>query len=212
MAITLNYGTCSPGDLLDMHKIEQKMKNVYILHGCCDRAEFEDTSIPSGSNFHWIPWLQKQLIVKGYNCQTPEMPTPYKPDYRIWKEIFKTFPLDADTILVAHSCGCGFILRYLSENPQPIKKLVFVAPYMLDKQNWFGSFLDFKINPALFDPVTEVHVFYSEDEHVRGVRETAALISDIHHAVQYHHFENHGHFCIEDMGTHAFPELLEVAA
>jgi predicted alpha/beta hydrolase family esterase len=187
------------------------MKNVYILHGCCDREEFEDTSIPSGSNFHWIPWLQKQLIVKGYNCQTPEMPTPYKPNYRVWKEIFENYPLDADTTLVAHSCGCGFILRYLSENPQPLKNIVLVAPW-LDPHEKMGSFLKFDLNSKLSKITDKIHVFYSKDEPVEGVKQSVDKLKQSLSNIYYHEFENHGHFCLGEMGTDAFPELLEVVA
>ncbi len=187
------------------------MKNVYILHGCCDQEEFEDTSIASGSNFHWIPWLQKQLIVKGYNCQTPEMPTPYKPSYQTWKRLFEVYLVDEETTLVGHSCGCGFFLRWLSENDININKLVLVAPY-LDPEpfNRFGSFLKCTLAPDLMERIKELHIFYSKDEEVTGVKETVKILQDKYSPLQFHEFENHGHFCFGDMGTEEFPELLEI--
>lgn len=185
------------------------MKNIYILHGCCDREEFEDLGIPSGSNFHWMPWLQKQLIVRGYNCQTPEMPTPYKPSYQTWKKIFSAYPMDSETTLVAHSCGCGFFLKYLSEHPQQIKKLVLVAPW-LDPFHKLGDFLKCDLDPRLTDMIHEIHVFYSLDEPVDGVRETVDLVRQTYPHTHYHEFKNYGHFCLDDMGSEKFPELLEV--
>ncbi len=186
------------------------MKNVYVLHGCCDQNEFEDVNIPSGSNFHWIPWLQKQLIVKGYNCQTPEMPTPYKPDYNIWAGIFETYPIDSDTVLVGHSCGCGFLLRYLRDNNHiKIKKMILIAPW-LDINHSLGGFLNFDLQSALFDRVEELHIFYSKDEKVDGVKETVELIKNTYPNIIYHEFENHGHFCLGQMHTCEFPDLLSV--
>ncbi len=185
------------------------MRNVYILHGCCDREEFEDTSIPSGSNFHWIPWLQKQLIVKGYNCQTPEMPTPYKPSYTRWKKLFDIYPLDLETTLVAHSCGGGFFLRYLSEAPQKLKKLILVAPW-IDPDHKLGDFLKFDLNPDFAHLIEEIHIFYSKDEAVEGVKETIELLRKTYPNIEYHEFESHGHFCLGEMGTEAFPELLKM--
>jgi len=44
------------------------------------------------------------------------MPEPYSPDYAKWCSVFKQFVIDSDTQLIGHSCGAGFLLRYLSEN------------------------------------------------------------------------------------------------
>lgn len=185
------------------------MDNVYLLHGCCDQEEFENTQIASGSNAHWFAWLQKQLIVKGFNCQTPEMPAPYKPSYHSWKKLFDIYPLDKNTTLVGHSCGCGFFLRYLSSAPQNISKLVLVAPWV-DPDNKLGDFLEFKLNSELEKYIDEIHVLYSLDEPVGGVQESVELITGTYSNVFYHEFEKHGHFCLGEMGTESFPELLEI--
>lgn len=183
------------------------MKNIYILHGCCDKEEYENTAIPSSSNFHWIPWLQKQLIVKGYNCQTPEMPVPYKANYHVWKKLIESYPVNPETELVAHSCGCGFFLRYLGENPQKIKKLILVAPW-LDPHCEMGDFLKFNLNSDLSNIIEEIHVLYSNDEPTAGVKEAVELIRNTYSQTHYHEFENHGHFNLGAMGTDEFPELL----
>ena len=185
------------------------MDNVYILHGCCDREEFEDLSVPSGSNFHWIPWLQKQLIVSGYNCQTPEMPAPYKADYNSWSDIFSSFPINERTSLIAHSCGCGFFLRYLADNPSPINKLILVAPW-LDPNNKMGDFLSFELSATLTEQIKELHILYSTDERVGGVKESVDHLLKTYPSAHYHEFEDKGHFCLSEMGTNAFPELLEL--
>ena len=185
------------------------MNNVYILHGCCDKAEFEDFTIPSGSNFHWIPWLQKQLLVRGFNCQTPEMPTPYKPSYAKWASIFSSYPLDQNTILVGHSCGCGFFLRFLSETTHTLKKLILVAPWT-DPDHKMGDFLNFEFAPDLEERIGDIHLFYSQDERVSGVKNTVDYIRQHYPNTHYHHFNDHGHFCLDEMKTDAFPELLEV--
>lgn len=185
------------------------MRSAYVLHGCCDRNEFENTSIPSGSNFHWIPWLQKQLIVRGINCQTPEMPTPYKPSYRQWRELFDCYPLSENVDLVGHSCGGGFLLRYLAEKRVKINKLVLVAPW-IDPMERLGSFLDFTIDPDLTKLVSEMHVLFSLDEPVEGVEESVRKIKQIYPDCIYHEFKHHGHFCLDDMKTDNFPELLDI--
>lgn len=184
------------------------MHNVYLLHGCCDKDEFNDLSVPSGSNFHWFPWLQKQLIVQGYNCQTPEFPTPYKPSYHRWKEIFDCFPIDEQTTLVGHSCGGGFLLRYLADTQQGIKKLILVAPW-LDPHKKVGDFLQFDLPPALANQIGAIDVFYSTDEPVTGVKESVEKIRQTYSKTIYHEFTGQGHFCLSTMKTDAFPELLQ---
>ena len=186
------------------------MQSAYILHGCCDEEEYFSNEYPSPSNFHWIPWLQKQLVMKGFNCQTPELTNSYKPDYALWSKLFGIYPVDDETILVGHSCGAGFFLRYLSERKDiRIKKLILVAPWM-DPKHSRADFLQFVLDPALLERIGELHIFYSEDEPVGGVKETVDTVTATYPAAIMHRFANHGHFCLSDMGTDAFPELLDV--
>lgn len=185
------------------------MKHAYILHGCCDEEEYFSQDYPSPSNFHWIPWLQKQLLMKGYNCQTPDLPKSYMPDYETWKKIFNHFPLNKETTLIGHSCGCGFFLRYLEDRAQPIEKLVLVAPW-IDPYRTRKAFLDFTPSSSLENKINEIHIFYSEDEEVKGVKETVELLRNTYKNINFHIFKKHGHFCLEEMGTEEFPELLEV--
>ena len=43
---------------------------VVILHGRAGADEYISDRYPSASNSHWIPWLQKQLLIKGHDVQT----------------------------------------------------------------------------------------------------------------------------------------------
>ena len=107
------------------------MKRAIIIHGYNNKSEFEDTTRPSASNDHWIPWLQRQLLLNGIEAQTPEMPGFYKPNYEQWKDTLEMFHPDEETILVGHSCGGGFLVRWLSENSKKVGKVVLVC------QKWF---------------------------------------------------------------------------
>ena len=68
------------------------------------------------SNSHWIPWLQKELLKKGYLTQTPEILYAFNPTYERYLAEINRYQLDEETVLIGHSCGAGFLLRYLSEN------------------------------------------------------------------------------------------------
>lgn len=185
------------------------MKNAVILHGVCDREEYEGDADPSPSNHHWIPWLQKQLLVRGYDCQTPEMPTPYKPVYAEWRTVMDRFPINEDTTLIGHSAGGGFLLRWLSKHQQPIDKLILVAPW-LDPDRYMGNFLNGAMAPDLLSRVNALHVFYSSDEPVSGVEETVDSITQFYPEARRHDFTDRGHFTLNGMDSLAFPELLKV--
>lgn len=185
------------------------MKNAYILHGCCERDEYFSNAYPSPSNSHWIPWLQKQLLMKGYNCQTPDMPVPYAPVYEDWVAIFESLAIDENTTLVGHSCGCGFFLKWLNKSGARIDKLLMIAPW-IDPERYLGNFLQCRLKPDLMDRINEIHVFYSEDEPVAGVKETVDMVMQGYPVAKLHKFTNHGHFCLSEMGTDQFPELLKV--
>ncbi|MEK6878759.1 MAG: alpha/beta fold hydrolase, partial [Nanoarchaeota archaeon] len=58
----------------------------------------------------------------------PDMPTPWKPDYSEWKKIFEQFTISEKTILVGHSCGAAFLVHWLVETGNKVKKLILVAP------------------------------------------------------------------------------------
>src|SRR5687767_10509252 len=82
------------------------------------RHMYFDPTTASPSNYHWIPWLQKQLLLKGILAQAPEMPTPYAPDFAAWRETFERIGVDELTTLIGWSAGGGFLVRWLSECPR----------------------------------------------------------------------------------------------
>lgn len=106
------------------------MKTAIILHGMPDKEEYFDSKASSSSNSQWYPWLQQQLIINNISTQTPEMPDAYEPDYDKWLNVFNQFKIDQNTVLIGHSCGAGFLIRWLSENNIQVGKVILVAPWM----------------------------------------------------------------------------------
>ena len=94
-----------------------------ILHGCPPSA---DNIIPKEKR--WMNWLEKKLKEKGFNAIAPAMPTPWKPRYEEWKEMFEKYPVTHNSLLVGHSCGASFLVRWLLETNNHVKKLILVAP------------------------------------------------------------------------------------
>lgn len=185
-------------------------KTAYILHGICDEEEYFRMDFPSPSNAHWLPWLQQQFLRAGVLCQCFEMPTPYNPHYAAWKNVWQNAQLNSQSIVVGHSAGCGFILKWLSENPSVhLAKLILVAPW-LDPNLTKQDFLQFQLTSGIQNQVGEIHVFYAENEDVKGVSESKEEILDKIPKAKLHQFPAHGHFCFSDMGTGVFPELWNV--
>jgi predicted alpha/beta hydrolase family esterase len=183
------------------------MKTAIILHGMPTNEEYYDVKRPASSNCHWIPWIQKQLLLRDIVAQAPEMPVPYKPEYFVWKEMFERFNLDQETILIGHSCGGGFILRYLSENNVKVGKVVLVAPW-IDPENFLkNKMFDFKIDENVADKTNGITIYSSLND-MKEVQDSVEKIKAVVKNVKIVEFKDKGHFCYSDMGTSAFPELL----
>lgn len=190
------------------------MKTAIIIHGMPDKEEYynEDkylnTERSSPSNCHWLPWLQRQLLLKDIVAQTPEMPIPYNPDYNLWKEIFERFYINEETILVGHSCGGGFIIRYLSENNIKVGKVVLVAPWIDINKILDTGMFDFEIDENIVSKTKGITIFSSTDD-VEEVQKSIEVVKEKIKGIKVLNFENYGHFCLSDMKTEKFPELLE---
>lgn len=186
------------------------MKTAIILHGAPGKEEYYDPTCPSASNHHWLPWLQKQLLVHNIAAYTPEVPNCWNPEYGVWLREFERYDISESSILVGHSCGGGFITRWLSENKhRKVGRVVLVAPW-LDPARWrTKEFFNFNIDPNLAQRTDGFAVFNSTNDQ-EEIQNSAFLIRDTVHHCYFREFDNYGHFCVEDMGSDQFPELLEM--
>ena len=184
------------------------MKNALIIPGTCSEDEYFSDKYPSLSNSHWLPWLQKQLLTKNIFTQTPEMPEAYKPDYKKWSEEFDKYEVNENTILIGHSCGGGFLLRWLSENKVRINKLILVAPWLDPEREKTTSFFNFEIDRNIQDRIGEIHLLVSRDDE-KDILESVEIVKKMIPKALYHEFPDFGHFTYDDMKTDKFPELLE---
>jgi uncharacterized protein len=183
------------------------MRTAIILHGKPSREEYLDPNCPSPSNAHWLPWLQRQFLLNGVLAQTPELPDPYEPDYRRWSAVFERFPIDRDAILVGHSCGAGFLVRWLSEHPVEVGKVALVAAWMDPNSNRAQAMFDgVRIDADLTARTRGVRLFVSGDDG-QEILATAALLETTIKGIELSRFEGRGHFTSGSMGTEAFPEL-----
>lgn len=184
------------------------MRNAILLHGKPGKAGYYDPAKPSSSNYHWFPWLQKQLIVKDIKADTPEVPFAYKPEYELWVKEVERFDITRETILVGHSAGGGFWLRYLSEHKGlEVGRVVLVAPSL--GLSWDDkSFFDFELDSAIVERTESLVIFYSNKDK-QSTQDAILILKDKLPHAQFRQFDNYGHFTEEDMPSHEFTELLE---
>ncbi len=187
------------------------MDRAIILHGMPSKQYYYDsTNADSQSNSHWIPWLQQQLCQRDILTQTPEMPFPFAPDYVAWEKEFEKLCADENTLLVGHSCGGGFLIRWLSENPEKrVSKVVLVAPW-LDVEGEYPKMFDFPPRQDISAQVKKgIDVIYSTND-LKTVQLSLENLRKLVTNLKYHKFINYGHFTFGSMKTREFPELLQI--
>lgn len=186
------------------------MKNAVILHGGPSKEEYYDTSMPSMSNAHWIPWLQGQLLKKDIPTATPEIPWSFDRNWKVWLKEVERFDIGPETILIGHSTGAGFFVKYLSINKLlKVNKVVLVAPWLdPDREHTKNFFDDFEID-LNFPTRTNGVTIFSSDNDQKSVLKTVEIIRAKVKDIKYKEFPGYGHFCREDLHTDKFPELLE---
>lgn len=185
------------------------MKKAIIIHGYNNKSEFLDKSRPSASNDHWIPWLQRQLLLNKIETQTPEMPGFYEPNYDRWKDLIDRLNPDEDTILVGHSCGGGFLVRWLSENNKKVDEVVLVAPWLDPNKSIDPNFFNFNINQDIASKTSNLSIMYSLDDDPEII-ETIKILKDKLNNTDFIEFENKGHFVLNSLKSDKFPELLSL--
>lgn len=188
------------------------MQNAILVLGMPDKEEYYDSNYPTNSNNHWLPWLSKQLQINDVFAVAIEPPKPYSPRYDAWKREFERFDITPETVLVGHSCGGGFLVRWLSENKDKrVSKVVLVAPWLNpenDPSSDTADFFDFEIDPDLASRTASITIFNSDDDQ-DTIHTSVQIIRDKVKDIEYREFYGHGHFCLEDMRTTEFPELAE---
>lgn len=142
------------------------MKNAIILHGGPSKKEYYDPDEPSMSNAHWIPWLQAQLLKQDIPTATPEVPRSYDRNWKVWLKEVERFDIGPETILIGHSTGAGFWIKYLSINKTlKVGKVILVAPWLdPDREHTKDFFDDFEIDPSFPSRTNGITIFCSDND------------------------------------------------
>lgn len=180
---------------------------VVIVHGS-NESEADAYEGGRENTRHFHPWLKEQLEKKSIEISCELYPKDWNPSYTAYREIFEKNNIDEETVLVGHSAGCGFILKWLNETRTKVKKVILVAPYVTGNDNYEPLkelyITNFKNNmKEYFD---ELIIFYSEDDMGAVVHDAKFVHKKL--GGNLIRFENRGHFTLSHLGTEEFPELL----
>ena len=177
--------------------------NVILVHG----SNFSEKEAKKGkpeNERHWKPWLKNKLEAMGIKVSNELYPKDWNPDYLEWKKLFEKNLINKDSILIGHSAGGGFLVRWLGETKRKIKRLILVAPAIIASKEWnyLDNLLNFKINMSIQNYVNELIVFVSNDDS-KAIKESVNVLAKSF-KIQLIKMKNHGHFT----DITEFPELL----
>ncbi len=190
---------------------------VVVIHGGDAFEKYEDylenlqtkeVSLEKVRSIGWKANLGKDLG-EDFDVLLLKMPNGQNARYNEWKIWFERFiPLfNEEIILVGHSLGAIFLIKYFSENvyPKKIKATILVgAPYNTLE---FHPLVDFTITTPLngFIKQSGETVFYhSKDDKNVPFENMERYKEKLPNAV-FNVFEDRGHFNDE-----SFPEIVEL--
>ena len=141
------------------------ISNVIIVHGSNVNEE-DSKEFPLETERHWKPWLKDKLEEKDIIVSNELYPDDWLPDYEKWKVVFEKNKIGENTILIGHSAGTAFLLRWLVESKRKVRKLILVAPSIIkaDKYLTTSKLKDFTFDSSLKKYFNELSIFYSNDD------------------------------------------------
>lgn len=147
----------------------------------------------------WKDNLQNDLWIWFEVIKIP-MPNKWFANYEYWKIVFeKAIPyFEEENILIWHSLGGSFILKYLEENDlKNISEIHLIAPASFDtpeEKLWSFSFDTSLENFKKYENIT--NFYFSKDDEVVPFWEYEKLTKILPNA-KYNIFEDAGHFRME---------------
>jgi predicted alpha/beta hydrolase family esterase len=178
------------------------MKNALILHGTF-----------GNSKENWFPWLEKQLVQKGWHVWVPDLPGAESPNIETYNNfIFPKWNFNEESIIIGHSSGAVAAFGLLQEfkGNVNIDKVFSVAGFTNDL-DWdpLRELFRYEFNwPKIKNSVNKSVLFQSDNDpyvsfdHAQRLKEllSAELVV----------IKGQGHFSIgSDPKYTEFPELLE---
>ena len=186
---------------------KEKISNVIIVHGSNSTEKHSKEDLPENER-HWKPWIKKELENRGIFVSNELYPEDWMPDYNKWKKVFEKNKIDENSVLIGHSAGTAFLLKWLSENKTKVRKLILVAPSVIKDGKYLdkSTLKDFNFDSSLKKFFDELVIFYADDDDEDIIGSAKAVNKKL--GGKLINLSKRGHFTMGDMGTEEFPELL----
>lgn len=147
----------------------------------------------------WADWLQFFVELEhDVIMQRPYFPHAHAllMKYDEWEKIMDRQEITKDTVLIGHSAGGGFVLKYLSKHPElKVRQVVLVAPWIdVEDIQPFGFYDDLKLDDNIVAQ-TElgIDIMISDDD-FPYIKSSVDKIEQNISGVRIHRFSGQGHF------------------
>jgi pimeloyl-ACP methyl ester carboxylesterase len=195
----------------DCNKIAQKeiKMNIVLCHGVMGPEE--DWNIRAyNQTKKWKDWLQFYTEFEhDVITQKPYFPHAHVllMKYDEWEKIMDHQDINSDTVLVGHSAGGGFVLKYLALHPElRVRQVVLVAPW-IDVEGFqpFGFYCGFDLDDSIVARAGQgIDVMISDDD-FSYITDSVDKIVENMPSARIHRFTGRGHFT----GTE-LPEIMQI--
>ncbi len=183
--------------------------NIIFCHGVMD-PEYDWAKREYNPSKGWKYWLQFQIEKdRDVVMQMPAFPHAHVNlmKYDEWERIMNFQDINPDTVLVGHSAGGGFILKYMATHPElHVRQIVLVAPYC-DTENYqpFGFYRDFNLSNDIINRTSMgADIMISDDDDFYIINSFDKIVKEMP-AIRVHKFSGRGHFICDKL-----PEVLEI--
>ena len=184
--------------------------NIVSCHGVMPPEMDWETREYFPDAFKWKYWLQF-TVEKEHDVimQIPKFPHAHAflMKYEEWERIMDFQEITPDTVLIGHSAGGGFVLKYLATHPElKIKQAILVAPWIdPDDAQPNGFYKGFDINDNIVNQTScGFDVMISNDD-APYILDSVKKIKENMPSVHIHEYENRGHFLSPEL-----PEILDI--
>ena len=158
----------------------------------------------------WKNWLQFYAELKhDVLVQLPRFPHAHAAlmKYEEWEKIMDKQDINPDTVLIGHSAGGGFVLKYMSLHPEiKVRQIVLVAPW-IDVENFqpFGFYKNLNLrNDIVSQAKYGLDLMFSNDDDSYILSSCEKIIENMPD-VKVHKFVGYGHFVLPQL-----PEIMDV--
>lgn len=183
--------------------------NIVFCHGAMG-PKFDWNTRTYDANGWWSDWLQFYTEFEhDVITQKPYFPHAHVllMKYEEWEHIMDHQEITPDTVLVGHSAGGGFVLKYLALHPElRVRQVVLVAPY-LDIEDFqpFGFYRGFDLDDGIVARTGQGMDVMISDDDFPYIKESVDKIAENMPSARIHRFVGRGHFNGPEL-----PEIMQI--